>query len=84
MDGTAGRCDWIMVVVEGETGVRYSTQCGGLSTLEKSAEGYLVPLMGSKMDARDGWVEPKELTRISSGAIVTSGADGKHGLDRTC
>jgi hypothetical protein len=34
----------ICLLFKGKTGIIYSTQCGGLSTIEKVIEGYLVPL----------------------------------------
>ena len=56
--------EWIAVVVEWNTGVRYCSQCAGLLTLEKSVEGYLVPVMGAKFDAEQGHLDPQDLTRI--------------------
>lgn len=48
------------VLVERQTGVRYETQCGGLATLTRSAEGYLVSV-GPRNDVGElmGWVEDR-------------------------
>ena len=45
-DGTLGLNLGVLVIVEASTGIRYGTQCGGLATLERSVEGFLVPVAG--------------------------------------
>jgi hypothetical protein len=47
-DGTLH--DWLGVVVRHETGVVYGTQCGGVATLQRLIQGYLVLLGGSTYD----------------------------------
>jgi hypothetical protein len=37
----------LIVLVQCPTGVRYSTQCNGINTEERSAEGFLVPVGGN-------------------------------------
>lgn len=47
-DGTLP--DWLFVVVRGNTGVVYGTQCAGVACEQRLVEGYLVPLGGARFD----------------------------------
>jgi hypothetical protein len=38
----------LYVIVEHETGVKYATQCGGVSTEVRALEGFLIPVGGPK------------------------------------
>ena len=45
-DGTLDLNLGVLVVVQGPTGVRYRTQCGGYSCLQKSVEVFIIPVAG--------------------------------------
>ena len=49
-DGT--HRNYLYVIVNSPTGIIYSSQCEGLSTTEKSIEGFIVPLDEEKYSSR--------------------------------
>jgi Family of unknown function (DUF6210) len=61
-DGTTP--EWLAVVVRRQTGVVYSNQCGGVATIERLIEGYLVPVGGSQYDVDDRNTEPRLFLEI--------------------
>jgi len=61
-DGTFN--SWLAVVVRGQTGVIYATQCAGVATEQRLVEGYLVPLGGWKYDVDNGRIELAPLTQV--------------------
>jgi hypothetical protein len=58
-DGTLGT--YLAVIVEHPTGVLYEQQCGGVATLQRSVEGYYVPLGGPRFDPEQGTIDTSEL-----------------------
>lgn len=55
-DGTMP--EWLAVVVRKQTGVVYGNQCGGVGTVQRFIEGYLVPLGGSQFEVDGGRIVP--------------------------
>jgi hypothetical protein len=61
-DGTCH--SYLGVIVRHPTGIVYRQQCGGIETLERSAEGYFVPLGGATFDASQGRLLSVGLTAV--------------------
>jgi hypothetical protein len=61
-DGTMP--EWLAVVVRKQTGVVYGNQCGGVATVQRLIEGYLVLLGGLQFDVDDGHIETRLLREI--------------------
>ena len=45
-DGTLGINLGVLVLIEAPTGIVYHQQCGGLATLDKKQEGFIIPVGG--------------------------------------
>jgi len=55
---------WLVLVVRRETGVIYGTQCAGVGAEQRFAEGYLIPLGGSKYDVDGGAIEVEPFVKV--------------------
>lgn len=61
-DGTSPA--WLGVVVQRDEGMVYGTQCAGLSTEMRYAQGYYVPAGGWKYEVDEGAVEIGTFTEV--------------------
>lgn len=51
IDPTGCANDELFLIVQSPTGVTYQQQCGGLTCDQRSAEGFLIPLLGANNKA---------------------------------
>lgn len=56
--------NWLIVIIQGPTGVVYLQQCGGTSTIQTATEGYLVPLDGRRIGTAGRRLDTVELTAL--------------------
>jgi hypothetical protein len=61
-DGTCH--SYLGVIVAHPTGVSYFQQCGGVDTIERSLEGFFVPLGGTSFDPEQGHLDSVGLTAV--------------------
>jgi uncharacterized protein DUF6210 len=67
--------DWLAIVIEASTNVIYWNQCGGTTCQQLLAEGYLVPIGGSRFNPDNGPINSEILTvAFHNGRRCTYGA----------